>query len=52
MLSDCIEVRAYLSLTCPRGYKTFFMLNSVEHEILNADKYKTIKKFSFCFRLR
>ena len=31
----------------PRGYKTFFMLNSVEHEILNAHKYKTIKKFSF-----
>ena len=29
-----------------RGYKTFFMLNSVEHEILNAHKYKNIKKFS------
>ena len=24
----------------PRGYKTFFMLNSVEHEILKAHKYK------------
>ena len=24
----------------PRGYKTFFMLNSVEHKILNAHKYK------------
>ena len=24
----------------PRGYKTFFMLNAVEHEILNAHKYK------------
>ena len=24
----------------PRGYKTLFMLNSVEHEILNAHKYK------------
>ena len=23
-----------------RGYKTNFMLNSVEHEILNAHKYK------------
>ena len=34
-----------------RGYKTFFMLNSVEHEILNAHKYEDIKKFSF-FRLR
>ena len=26
--------------TWPRGYKTFLMLNSVEHEILNAYKYK------------
>ena len=24
----------------PRGYKIFFMLNSIEHEILNAHKYK------------
>ena len=30
-----------------QGYKTFFMLNSVEHEILNARKYTSIKKFSF-----
>ena len=29
----------------PRGYKTFFVLNSVEHEILNDHKYKNIKKF-------
>ena len=29
----------------PQGYKTFFMLNSVEHEILNAHKQKNIKKF-------
>ena len=28
-----------------RGYKTFFMLNSVEHETLNAHKYKNSKKF-------
>ena len=34
-----------------RGYKTFFMLNSVEHEILNAHKYKNIKKFGL-FRVR
>ena len=33
--------------TRPRGYKTFFMLNSVEHEILNAHKYKNIWKFGF-----
>ena len=31
--------------TRPPGYKTFFVLNSVEHEILNAHKYKNIKKF-------
>ena len=30
-----------------RGYKTFYMLNSAEHRILNAHKYKTIKKFIF-----
>ena len=34
------------NLVWPRGYKTFFMLNSVEHEILNAHKYKNIMKFS------
>ena len=44
---DCTDCRE----TWTRGYKTFFMLNSVEHEILNAHKYKNIKKFSFC-RLR
>ena len=31
------------SLLClaflPRGYKTFFMLNSTEHEIFSANKY-------------
>ena len=31
--------------TWPRGYKTFFVLNSVEHEFVNAHKYKNIKKF-------
>ena len=29
----------------PQGYKTFFVLSSVEHEILNAHKYKNIKKY-------
>ena len=29
------------------NYKTFFMLNLTEHEILNAHKYKNIKKFGF-----
>ena len=30
--------------TWPRGYKTSFMLNTVEHGILNAHKYKNMKK--------
>ena len=30
----------YQRETWLRGYKTFFMLNSVEHEILNAHRYK------------
>ena len=29
-----------------RGYKTFFMLNSVEHEISNTHKYKKISRNS------
>ena len=33
----------------PRGYKTFLMLSSVEHEILNAHiKYNNIKQYG-CF---
>ena len=35
------------NLIRPRGYKTLFMLNSVEHEILNAHKCKNIKKLAF-----
>ena len=31
----------------PRGNKTFFMPNSAELEILNAHKYKNMKKFGF-----
>ena len=31
----------------PRFIKTFFVLSSIEHEILNAHKYKNIKKFGF-----
>ena len=33
--------------TWPGVYKTFFMVNPAEHEILNAHKYENIKKFSF-----
>ena len=35
-------------LNWTRGNKTFSMLNSVEHEILYARKYKNIKKFGLC----
>ena len=44
-----VRVSALLITTCllrPRGYKTFFMLNSAEHETLNAHHYENIKKFS------
>ena len=34
-------------ITRPQGYKTFFMLNSAEREILNTHKYENIKKFGF-----
>ena len=42
---SCIEEL----ITRPRGYKIFFMLNSIEHEILNAHKYKNIKKFGIFY---
>ena len=47
-LAIIISLIISMILACvirPRGYKTFFVLNSVEHEILNAHKYKNIKKF-------
>ena len=34
----------------PRGYKTFFMLNSAEHEIFSANKYKNAN-FSWHFHI-
>ena len=37
---------AFIQDTRPRGYKTFFMLNSTEHEISTANrKYRQMKKF-------
>ena len=42
-----ITLNNLVEQTWAQGYKTFFILNSVEHEILNAHKYKNIKKFSF-----
>ena len=41
-------------LLMPRGYTTFFMLNSTEHEISTAlkhQKYRHIKKFSLVLSL-
>ena len=40
------DSRYFDKITWPRGYKTFFMLNSAEYDILNARKCKNIKKFS------
>ena len=42
-----LDTGCFDCLTRPRGYKTFLMLNSIEHEILKARKYKNIKKFGF-----
>ena len=38
--SPVVQKKLWLKLshTCPRGYKTFFMLSSTEHEILTAFK--------------
>ena len=48
MVNSTDPVRLLLRsiLIRPGGYKTFFMLNSAEHEILNAFEYENIKKFS------
>ena len=35
----------------PRGYRTFYMLNSAEHEILDAHKYKKYQEVRL-YRLR
>ena len=40
------DTQSEQTITRARGYNTFFMLNSSEHEILNAYKYKDIKKLS------
>ena len=36
----CLLPSQSLSKIWPRGYKTFFVLNSTEHEIFSADKYE------------
>ena len=41
---------AHLGAVWPRGYKTFFMLNSSEHKILTAQKTEMLKKICIsCF---
>ena len=37
----------YNVITWPRGYKTFFMLNSAEHEIFFANKYENANSWHF-----
>ena len=46
-LQKVSQIKCLYIMAWARGYKTFFMLNYVEHEILKAHKYKNIKKFSF-----
>ena len=46
LLGGTLELAVFMMPNRPRGYKTFFVLNSVEHEILNTHKYEHIKKFS------
>ena len=43
---------SYIGASWPRGCKTFSMLNSAEHEILNAHKYKKISRISAFLMLR
>ena len=38
--SQCLQVHY---VNTPRGYKTFFMLNSAEHEIFSANEYENAK---------
>ena len=42
-----LVLESRVEATWARGYKTFFMLNSVEHKILNAHKLKNVKKVGF-----
>ena len=44
-ISSFEQILSFMSRPGPEVIKLFFMLNSVEHEILNAHKYKNIKNF-------
>ena len=40
-IDECLRnIECLNELTKSRGYKTFFMLNSAEHEIFSANKYE------------
>ena len=41
-------MKCLLRKTWPRGYKTCFMLNSVEHDILISHKFKISRVSAFC----
>ena len=44
---DASQTKIFIDFFWPQGYKKNFMLNSAEHEISNAHKYKSTKKGSF-----
>ena len=48
---DNSEITSVSGSHWAQGYKKNFMLNSAEHEILNAHKHK-ISRYSAVFRLR
>ena len=41
---DAVQTQRVIMINTPffrrRGYKTFFMLNSIEHEIFSTNKYE------------
>ena len=41
----------YKAIICPWGYKTFFMLNSAEHEIFHANLTLLITANSFLLNI-
>ena len=49
VFNSCQENHMYAR---PLDYKTFFMLNSVEYEILNVCKYEKNQEIWLFFRLR
>ena len=44
---DKIEVIRRICAVWPRGYKTFFMLNSTEHEMFHANKSQITNNCKF-----